>query len=159
MPCIMAIANISRKKMYYVKTNGVYIFIDTFLIEEEENKMVKFKDLSPEDQEMLLQQVRLMVDEEQIQKDAVNAYRAKRKDFVEQCLNEIYTAYHMRNDSEKYALKQRFISIANYLFKLNINGKQYSSSNYIITNASEWDAFVRINTAVKDMMVSCYKED
>lgn len=120
--------------------------------------MVKFEDLSPEDQERLLEQARQMVDEEQIKKDAVNAYKVKRKDFVEQCLNEIYTAYHMRYDSEKNAVKQRFISMTNYIFKLKVNGKQYNSTNYTITNASEWDMFVKINTAVKDMMISCYKE-
>lgn len=119
--------------------------------------MVNFEDLSPEDQERLLKQARQMVDEEQIKKDAVNAYKVKRKDFIEQCLNEIYTVYHVRYDTDKNAIKQRFISMTNYLFKLKVNGKQYNATNYIITKASEWEMFVKINTAVKDMMISCYK--
>jgi len=137
---------------------GIQFPVSTFLIEEE-TKMVKFEDLSPEDQERLLEQARQMVDEEQIKKDAVNAYKVKRKDFVEQCLDEIYTAYHMRYETEKNAVKQRFVSMTNYLFKLKVNGKQYNSTNYTITNASEWNMFVKVNTAVKDMMISCYKED
>lgn len=119
--------------------------------------MVNFKDLSPEDQERVLEQAKAMLDEESIRKDAITAYKIKRKDFIEQCLNEIYNHYHVRYETEKSAIKSRFSSMANYLFKINITGKQYASSppNVIITNAEEWDKFVKINTAVKELFLNC----
>ena len=119
--------------------------------------MVKFEDLSPEDQGRLLEQARQMLDEENIQKDAITAYKIKRKEFVENCLEDIYRTFHVRYDTDKNAIKQRFISMTNYLFKIKMQGKQYSSVNYIISNSTEWNTFVAINNAVKDMMIQCYK--
>ena len=119
--------------------------------------MVNFKDLSPEDQERILEQAKQMLDEENIKKDAITAYKIKRKDFVNQCLNEIYTHYNIRYETDKIAIKSRFSSTANYLFKLNIIGKQSSNCppNIIVTTAEQWDKFVKINTAVKELFLKC----
>ena len=122
--------------------------------------MVNFNDLSPEDQERILKQAREILDEENIKKDAITAYKIKRKDFVNKCLDEIYSHYNVRYETEKTAIKTRFSSIANYLFKANTIGigkQQYSSSipNVIITNAEEWNKFVKINIAVKELFLNC----
>jgi len=136
---------------------GVQFSIGTFLIEEE-NKMVRLEDLTPEDQERLLNQARQIIDEENIQKDAITAYKIKKKEFVEQCLEDIYKALHMRYESEKKHVKQRYTSLVNYLFKLNVTGKQYTSSppNVIISTATEWNRFVAISNDVKDTIIRCY---
>lgn len=121
--------------------------------------MVKFEDLSPEDQERLLQQARLIIDEENIQKDAINTYKMKRKELTEQHLEELYKAFNIRLDCDKSGIRQRFTSMVNYLFRVKVTGKQYTSNptNYIISTQKEWEEFVEISTTIKNTMINCYK--
>lgn len=118
--------------------------------------MVNFEDLSKKDQERLLEQARLLVDEENIKKNAIAAYKAKRKELVENCLNEIFKHYDVKRGPEESAIKQRFISVTNYLFKVNIVGKYHSSTSAspIIKTPEEWDKFVKINEAVRDLFIN-----
>lgn len=121
--------------------------------------MINFEDLKPEDQERLLNQARLMIDEENIKKNAIAAYKTKRKDFVDNCLKEIYKHYNIQRGPEEHAIKQRFISLTNYFFKINVAGKYHTSSSAppIIKTAEEWDKFVKINNAVKEIFIN-YRE-
>ena len=121
--------------------------------------MIKFEDLSPEDQERLLQQARLIIDEENIQKDAINTYKMKRKELTEQHLKDLYKAFNIKLDCDKGAIRQRFISMVNYLFRAKVTGKQYTSNptNYIISTQKEWEEFVEISTTIKNTMINCYK--
>lgn len=119
--------------------------------------MINFEDLKPEDQERLLNQARLILDEENIKKNAIAAYKAKRKDFVDSCLKEIMTHYKVKNGPEEYAIRQRFISLTNYFFKINVAGKYHTSSSAppMIKTAEEWDKFVKVNNAVKELFINC----
>lgn len=125
--------------------------------------MVKFEDLSPEDQERLLQQARLIIDEENIQKDAINTYKMKRKELTEQHLEDLYKAFNVKLDCDKVGIRQRFISMVNYLFRVKVTEKQYISNptNYIISTKKEWEEFVKISIAIKNTMINVinYKEE
>ena len=120
--------------------------------------MINFEDLKPEDQKRLLEQARLILDEENIKKNAIAAYKAKRKDFVDNCLKEIYKHYKITQRSpEESAIKQRFISLTNYFYKINIAGKYHTATSAppMIKTAEEWDKFVKINNAVKELFINC----
>ena len=133
---------------------GIQFPVNTFLIEEE-SEMINFADLTPEDQDMLLQQARAMIDEENIQKDAITVYKIKRKELTEKCLNEIYKTYNMRYDCDQRGVKSRYVSLTNYLLRLSVLGKQNanSPSNIIISKPAEWDKFVKISEAVKKVFI------
>jgi hypothetical protein len=120
--------------------------------------MVNFEDLSPEDQEKLLEQARQIIDAENLEKDAIAIYKIKRKEHTEQCLESIYNALHISSYPDKENIKRRYLSLVNYLFKIKVTGKQYSSSppNVIINNAFEWNRFVAISNDIKDTIIRCY---
>lgn len=116
--------------------------------------MIKLEDLSPEDKAQLLQQARLIVEQENINKDAITVYRLKRKDLIEKHINEIHEELHM-NSFNKQGLRQRYISIVNYLFKFAVDG-EYNSKDHVIANTDEWYLFEKVNTIVKDTFITCY---
>ena len=116
--------------------------------------MVNFEDLSPKDKEKLLQQARLIVEQESITKNASATYKIKRKELTDNSIDEISKALHM-SVPEKHGFKQRYISIVNYLFKFVINGK-YSSNDYVISNAIEWNLFEKVNAIIKNALIECY---
>lgn len=119
--------------------------------------MVNFNDLSVEDQERLLEQAKLLIDEENIKKNAVATYKAKRKDLVESCLVDIYKHYNIKTRGvEEAPIRQRFTSIVNYLFRINVTGKYYSNSSAptLIETSEDWRRFVKITEAVKDLFIN-----
>lgn len=119
--------------------------------------MINFEDLKPEDQERLLEQAKLIIDEENIRKNAIATYKIKRKELVDGCLKEIMTHYKVKNGPEEYAIRQRFVSLTNYFYKVNLAGKYHTSSSAapLIKEAKEWDKFVKINNAVKELFINC----
>ena len=117
--------------------------------------MINFDDLSLEDKEQLLQQARLIIEKENLSKNAVSVYKTKRKDLIENNLSEIHKALHMKSAPDKGALRQRYIAITNFLFKISLNGK-YNSKDHIISNAIEWDLFEKVNNIIKNAITECY---
>lgn len=122
--------------------------------------MVNFEDLSPEDQERLLEQAKSIINDENIKKDAITVYKIKKKELVDQCLNEIYTGYEVRYETERETIKSRFAPILNYLHKVNFykqSRERHSKfpPNIVISNAEEWEKFEKIITLVKELFLKC----
>ena len=135
---------------------GVQFIMSTFLVKESNMSLVKFEDLSAEDQERLLQKAREIVDEENIKRDAFAAYKAKKKELMTRTIEELYANMKIKHIPEKNALKSRYVSLVNYLFKMRmVNVYAYRSDlpNYIIGTATEWEEFVACNDAAKDIFI------
>jgi hypothetical protein len=122
--------------------------------------MVKFEDLSPEDKEELLKQARQLIDEENMAKNAVAMYKMKRKNYTDSCLDEIYQTFNVGGrylQRDKNAIKTRFVSMVNFLFKANILGKEHAVDNYVITNSFEWERYTASCDIVKEAMIKMYQ--
>lgn len=147
---------------------GVQFPIHTFLIEEDDS-MVNFSDLTPEDQENLLKQARQLVDEENIAKNAIAAFKMKKKEYTEDCLDEIYQAFNIvpgngnkyngryMQQQHKNAVRTRYISMVNFLFKANVLGKDHATDNHVIINSFEWDRYIAVCDIVKEAMIKSYE--
>ena len=81
--------------------------------------MITLKDLSYEDRERLLQEARDLVDEENIRKNARTMYALKKKELVNQNLEEMSKTFKLKHGPEITRLKDRFVNITNYLYSLN----------------------------------------
>lgn len=149
-----------------MSNGGVRFGISTFLVEEEES-MINFEDLSVEDQERLLLQAREKIEQENLQRNAADTYKIKKKDLMSNTLEDIYKVMDIHLDSdtvrstrqtEQYrnAIKTRYVSMVHYLFKANVSGKQHVTDNLVITTAFEWDRFVKINGIIKDAVIAAY---
>ena len=142
-----------------MSNGGVQFSIGTFLIEEEDDKMVvNFEDLSPEDQARILEQAKNMVDEENIRKHAVAMYGFKKKELTEEHLEAISNTFKLKPGPEYSAMKQRYISMINYLYKMALNRRYHGNSVKAISTDEEWIVFQDVSNKVKDMMISCHKE-
>ena len=129
--------------------------------------MVVFKDLNPEDQKTLLQQAREMIEQENIEANAIAAYKMKKKRLTEDFLTEIYRIYDIEEDNyvnskNRNGLRQRFVSMTNYLYKVNSlikrkTGNSHGNANCIITTAKEWELYSSIAHEVMDLIVRCHK--
>jgi hypothetical protein len=119
--------------------------------------MVKFEDLSPEDQERILEQAKELVDKENIRKNAVAMYNIKKKELTDDYLNIIYNHLGLKRVPDQSAAKQRYISMVNYLYKIAID-KKYSGNNVkAMTTEEEWITYHDISNKVKNMMIDCKK--
>ena len=128
--------------------------------------MIKFEDLTPKDQEKLLQQAREIIDEENLKKDAITVYKIKRKELTEKNLQEIYSALKLKYETDKNHFKQRYTAMVNFFFKESAfkdSNKSHRSfpPSVRITNPSEWRKFVIISEEVKNVTIRCctVKED
>ena len=119
--------------------------------------MIKLEDLSQEDQEKLLEQARLMIDEENIRKNAVAMYGIKKKDLTEKNVEEISNVFKFNHENETLTMKRNYTSMVNYLYKIAINKKYHSNPIQPITTEKEWDTYQDVSNKVKDMMISCKK--
>lgn len=119
--------------------------------------MVNFEDLSPEDQVKVLEQAKHLVDEENIRKHAVATYALKKKELIEDNLETIYQSLNLRPGPERSALKQRYISMVNYLYKIAIHGKYRGEGIKAISTEQEWIAYQDASNKVKTLFVSCVK--
>lgn len=129
---------------------GVEFSIGKFEIDVEEKSMVTLEDLSPEDRERLLQEARDLVDEENIRKNARTMYALKKKELVNQNLEEMSKTFKLKHGPEITRLKDRFVNITNYLYSLNkVNPK--------ICTKNDWETFKAICEKVHECMVHCVK--
>lgn len=140
-----------------MQTNGgVQFAVGSFLIEiEEENKMVKFEDLTPEDQEKILEQARQIVDEENTKKHAVAMYNLKKKELTETYLDELGKNFNIKSGPDASALKQRYVSTVNFLYKIALGKKYHGSNVKAMSTEKEWITYQDISSKVKNMMINC----
>lgn len=133
---------------------GVEFSINTFEIEvEDEKKMVLLDDLSPEDRERLLEEARELVDKENIERNARAMYVIKKRDLVNDTVNEMVNTFKLKAGPDVTRLRDRFISISNYLYSVNTKQK----GNIKITTKEEWELYVNICKKVHECMVHCVK--
>lgn len=133
---------------------GVKFSINTFEIEvEDEKKMVSLDDLSPEDKERLLQEAREIVDKENIERNARAMYVIKKRDLVDDTINEMADIFKLKAGPEVTRLRDRFINITNYLYSINTKQK----GNIKITTKEEWELYVDISNKVHECMIHCVK--
>ena len=122
--------------------------------------MVSFKDLSPEEQESILNEARELVEQENIQKNARAVFAQKKKELTEKNLDEIYNEFHIKSLSHKKTMQQKYVAIVNMLYRMNrlgLNGIDATGLNQITTQ-SEWFDYSQIANAAKDFIVSCHKK-
>lgn len=122
--------------------------------------MVNFNDLSQEDQNRLLEQARQIIDDENLNKNAIAMYAIKKKDLLEKNLEELSKIFNISKSEYRYAcdkpynnMKQRYTSMTNYLYRISNSSV---TTSIIISNADEWKLYQEIAGIVKDMMIRCY---
>lgn len=117
--------------------------------------MVNFEDLSSEEQAKILEQARQIVDEENIKKHAIAMYNLKKKELIDDCLDALGNHFNIKSGPDASALKQRYVSMVNFLYKV-ILGKKYHGSNVkAISTEKEWITYQDISNKVKNMMIDC----
>ena len=117
--------------------------------------MVNFEDLSPEDQERLLSQARELVDEENTKKHAVAMYALKKKDLTEEYVNLLCSKFKLKSGPEQHSLRQRYVSMVNYLYKLCTDKRYHGNSIKPIATQEEWNIYYDVSNKVKNMMIYC----
>jgi len=120
--------------------------------------MVSFEDLSPEDQAKVLEEAKQLVDKENIRKHAVAMYGLKKKELTNDYLEIIYKSLGLKPGPEQSAIRQRYISMVNYLYKIAINGKYRGENVKAMSTEEEWIAYQDVSNKVKTLLVSCSKK-
>ena len=142
---------LSYNKKLKMSNGGVEFSINKYEIEvEDEKKMVSLDDLTPEDKERLLQEARELVDQENIEKNARIMYALKKKELVENTLQEMANNFKLQHRPDMTRLHDRFVGITNYLYSLN-------KVNQKITTSHDWEVFENICNNVQECMVYCVK--
>ena len=151
---------LSYNKKLKMSNGGVEFSINTFEIEvEDEKKMVSLDDLSPEDRESLLNQAREVVEQENIEKNAIAMYAIKKKEYLESIINEVNTELNVKEWNKTY-VSEKMKSLIYSLFRYSKYSNRYiSQKNNIISCAEEWESFTRIGNTIKDAVIKSIKGD
>lgn len=134
---------------------GVEFSINTFEIEvEDEKKMVSLAELSPEDREHLLSQAREIIEQENIEKNAIAMYTIKKKEYFETLINEIAKELNIKKEKEKTYLISKLKTIIYTLYRYNkYKDKREFNENNTISCAEEWNDFVYIGNTIKEAVI------
>lgn len=139
---------------------GVQFPVGTFLVEEENKVAVKLSDLSLEDREALLQQAREKIEKENIEKNAVAMYAMKKKELMDNTVNELANTLRLKSGPPVTKCRDRFVHMTNYLYALNRPNVNSAGSNVTkIATAEDWALFQDICKKVHECMVHCVKYD
>lgn len=151
---------LSYNKKLKMSNGGVEFSINTFEIEvEDEKKMVSLDDLSPEDRESLLNQAREVVEQENIEKNAIAMYAIKKKEYLESIINEVNTELNVKEWNKTY-ISEKMKSLIYSLFRYSKYSNRYiNQKNNIISCAEEWESFTRIGNTIKDAVIQSIKGD
>ena len=151
---------LSYNKKLKTSNGGVEFSINTFEIEvEDEKKMVSLDDLSPEDRESLLNQAREVVEQENIEKNAIAMYAIKKKEYLESIINEVNTELNVKEWNKTY-VSEKMKSLIYSLFRYSKYSNRYiNQKNNIISCAEEWESFTRIGNTIKDAVIQSIKGD
>lgn len=138
-----------------MSNGGVEFSINTFKIEvEDENKMVSLAELSPEDREHLLSQAREIIEQENIEKNAIAMYTIKKKEYFETLINEIAKELNIKKEKEKTYLISKLKTIIYTLYRYNkYKDKREFNENNTISCAEEWNDFVYIGNTIKEAVI------
>lgn len=138
-----------------MSNGGVEFSINTFEIEvEDENKMVSLAELSPEDREHLLSQAREIIEQENIEKNAIAMYTIKKKEYFETLINEIAKELNIKKENEKTYLISKLKTIIYTLYRYNkYKDKREFNENNTISCAEEWNDFVYIGNTIKEAVI------
>ena len=151
---------LSYNKKLKMSNGGVEFSINTFEIEvEDEKKMVSLDDLSPEDRESLLNQAREVVEQENIEKNAIAMYAIKKKEYLENIINEVNTELNVKEWNKTY-VSEKMKSLIYSLFRYSKYSNRYTNQkNNIISCVEEWESFTRIGNTIKDAVIKSIKGD
>ena len=138
-----------------MSNGGVEFSINTFEIEvEDENKMVSLSELSPEDREHLLSQAREIIEQENIEKNAIAMYTIKKKEYFETLINEIAKELNIKKEKEKTYLMSKIKALIYTLYRYNkYKDKREFNENNTISCAEEWNDFVYIGNTIKEAVI------
>ena len=138
-----------------MSNGGVEFSINTFEIEvEDENKMVSLSELSPEEREHLLSQAREIIEQENIEKNAIAMYTIKKKEYFETLINEIAKELNIKKEKEKTYLISKIKALIYTLYRYNkYKDKREFNENNTISCAEEWNDFVYIGNTIKEAVI------
>ena len=138
-----------------MSNGGVEFSINTFEIEvEDEKKMVSLAELSPEEREHLLSQARELIEQENIEKNAIAMYTIKKKEYFETLINEIAKELNIKMEKEKTYLISKLKTIIYTLYRYNkYKDKREFNENNTISCAEEWNDFVYIGNTIKEAVI------
>ena len=138
-----------------MSNGGVEFSINTFEIEvEDENKMVSLSELNPEDREHLLSQAREIIEQENIEKNAIAMYTIKKKEYFETLINEIAKELNIKKEKEKTYLMSKIKTLIYTLYRYNkYKDKREFNENNTISCAEEWNDFVYIGNTIKEAVI------
>ena len=152
---------LSYNKKLKMSNGGVEFSINTFEIEvEDENKMVSLAELSPEEREHLLSQARELIEQENIEKNAIAMYTIKKKEYFENLMNEIANELKIKKENEKTYLISKIKALIYTLYRYNkYKDKKEFNENNTISCVKEWESFTRIGDIIKDAVIKSVKGD
>ena len=138
-----------------MSNGGVEFSINTFEIEvEDEKKMVSLAELSPEEREHLLSQAREIIEQENIEKNAIAMYTIKKKEYFETLINEIAKELNIKKEKEKTYLISKIKTLVYTLYRYNkYKDKREFNENNTISCAEEWNDFVYIGNTIKEAVI------
>ena len=138
-----------------MSNGGVEFSINTFEIEvEDEKKMVSLAELSPEEREHLLSQAREIIEQENIEKNAIAMYTIKKKEYFETLINEIAKELNIKKEKEKTYLISKIKTLIYTLYRYNkYKDKREFNENNTISCAEEWNDFVYIGNTIKEAVI------
>ena len=138
-----------------MSNGGVEFSINTFEIEvEDEKKMVSLAELSPEEREHLLSQARELIEQENIEKNAIAMYTIKKKEYFETLINEIAKELNIKKEKEKTYLISKLKTIIYTLYRYNkYKDKREFNENNTISCEEEWNDFVYIGNTIKEAVI------
>ena len=152
---------LSYNKKLKMSNGGVEFSINTFEIEvEDEKKMVSLDDLSPEDRETLLNQAREVIEQENIEKNAIAIYAIKKKEYFESIIKDVTDALYIKDHKEKTYIGEKMKSLIYILYRYEKYGVRYNDNkNNTISCEEEWNAFVYICNTIKDAVIKSIRGD
>lgn len=152
---------LSYNKKLKMSNGGVEFSINTFEIEvEDKKKMVLLDDLTPEDKERLLLEAREIIEQENIEKNAIVMYTIKKKGYLESIINEVETELNIKEQKDKTYIGEKIKSLIYSLFRYDKYGNHYKGQKTnTISCTEEWNSFTRIGNIVKDAVIQSMKDD
>ena len=152
---------LSYNKKLKMSNGGVEFSINTFEIEvKDEKKMVLLDDLTPGDRERLLLEAREIIEQENIEKNAIAMYTIKKKEYLESIINEVETELNIKEQKDKTYIGEKMKSLIYSLFRYDKYGNHYNGQKTnTISCTEEWNSFTRIGNIVKDAVIQSMKGD
>lgn len=118
---------------------------------------MKLNELSEQDREDLMTEMRELIDKENMERDARSMYAIKKKELVDKSLQEITMVFGLRNNQDIGRAKDRFVHMTNYLYGLNKWTPKNQTGLTKIETQEDWSLFEGICVKVRECMLGCFK--